>query len=183
MGALLNFVPPEVELAPADGLEAIRRGLGRPSPRRCYICHEIGSGPYYAYLWDEELRAYFELPRAGHMLATNLHADTYEQARGQICGHNGVPEEALRRMNLMFFLSVGRSGFRPRRRIASVWESDGQAPHRRVFDADGDSPTVTGSVLAPAEPVARARQKIDRLLAAGAQTIEEVRSAICAASG
>ena len=87
-------------------------GRGLPcSPRRCYICHEIGSGPYYAYLWGEELRAYFELPQAGHMLATNLHADTYEEARDQICAENGVPEAALRRMQLMFFLSVKRSGW------------------------------------------------------------------------
>jgi ABC-type dipeptide/oligopeptide/nickel transport system ATPase subunit len=103
----------QIRLAPAAGLEAIAegmrtqacatdvsapavgRGLIRASPRRCYICHEIGSGPYYAYLWGEELRAYFELPQAGHTLATNLHADTYEEARHQICAENGVPEAAL----------------------------------------------------------------------------------------
>ena len=86
MGALLNFVPADVELAAADGLPAIDAARTQ-SRRRCYICHEIGAGPYYAYLWGEPLRRYFDLPLAGHMLSTNLHADTYEEARERIgCG-------------------------------------------------------------------------------------------------
>ena len=48
MGALLNFVPEDVVLQPADGIHTIRRGLAQSSPRRCYICHEIGRGSYYA---------------------------------------------------------------------------------------------------------------------------------------
>src|SRR5512137_1124903 len=80
MGALLNLVPADVRLVPADSLETIASGLRERSARRCYVCHEIGAGPYYAYLWDEALRRYFELPDAGHMLATNLHADTYAEA-------------------------------------------------------------------------------------------------------
>jgi hypothetical protein len=98
MGALLNFVPPEVELAPADSQESIEQALAGNSPRRCFICHEIGPGSYYAYLWGQELLEYFSVAEAGHMLATNLHADTYEQARDQICQQNEVPEAALRRL-------------------------------------------------------------------------------------
>jgi len=181
MGALLNFVPADVELAPADGMAAIRRGAEAPTPRRCYVCHEIGRGPYYAYLWGEELRAYFDLPTAGHMLATNLHADTYEQARAQISDDNAVTDEALRRMNLMVFLSVRRSGFRTRRRIEAVWESDGTRPHRQVFAAQSQ-PALADSSLVSAEDAARARETIDRLLADGARTIEHVRAAVCGPS-
>jgi len=90
MGALLNFVPPEVILLPADGRLTTQAGLAFQGPRACYVCHEIGSGDYYAYLWGKALREYFELPRAGHMLATNLHADDLEQAREQVCGDNAV---------------------------------------------------------------------------------------------
>lgn len=177
MGALLNFVPPNVELVAADGMAAIERGASEGHGELCYICHEIGSGPYYAYLWGTELRAYFELPEAGHMLATNLHADTYEQARAQICDDNGVGEGALRRMNVMYFLSVGRRGFGVRRRIEAVWESDGRGPHRQVFPADGEG-IVEKSQLVSAESFADARNTIDRLLSDGVQTIEQVRRAL-----
>jgi len=180
MGALLNFVPPDVWLAPADGLAAIRRGAAQPNPPHCYICHEIGRGPYYAYLWGEELRAYFDLRLAGHMLATNLHADTFEEAREQICGQCGVSEQALRRMNLMLFLSVRGRGLGVRRRIETVWESDGVGPHRQVFAADAGA-TVESSRLASAEDIARARRTIDRLLAEGARTVEQVRALIISA--
>lgn len=180
MGALLNFVPPGVALVPADGPEAIQGGLDRGEPRRCFICHEIGSGPYYAYLWGEELRAYFDLPAAGHMLATNLHADTYEQARDQICRRNGVSEQALRRMNLMLFLSVRTKALRPRRRIESVWESDGRAPHRQAFDAARPDQPI-GSALVMSQEIAAAGRMIEGLLAAKARTIEDVRQAVCQA--
>jgi hypothetical protein len=80
MGALLNLVPKDVELVPADSEEAIEVGLRDQTRRCCYICHEIGDGPYYAYLWGSPLRRYFDLPSTGHMLATNLHADTFDQA-------------------------------------------------------------------------------------------------------
>ncbi len=171
MGALLNFVPVDVTLAPADGMDAVRRTHDADG-RRCYICHEIGRGNYYAYLWGDELRAYFDLPEAGHMLATNLHADTYEQARDQICGDNDIPETALRRMNLMFFLEVHRGITGVRRRIAAVWESDGQSEHRQIADRDR---TPGDSQLVSTEALARAREAIDELLASGVQTIEQVR--------
>jgi len=183
MGALLNFVPCDIELAPADSLAAIERARRAAAPRRCYICHEIGSGPYYAYLWGDELRAYFDLPRAGHMLAANLHADTFDEARGQICADNGVAEPALRRMNLMFFLSVRSAGWDYERRIETVWESDGSGPHRLVFKAgDGASPADT-SMLVSKQDLAKAQRIINRLLDSGVRTIEKVRAFLLEANG
>lgn len=189
MGALLNFVPPDVPLLPADGGAAITAGRADHAPRRCYICHEIGAGPYYAYLWGQDLRDYFDLPTAGHMLATNLHADTFQQARDQICRDNAVADPALRRMNLLFFLEVARAagGGGARRRIVTAWESDGTGPHRQVYDADGRAPAggsagLAGSALVPPAALAQARQTIDRLVASGARTIEQVRTAVVAES-
>jgi len=178
MGALLNFVPPTVQLAAADGAAAIAAGAAAPDPTYCYICHEIGAGPYYAYLWGSDLRAYFELPAAGHMLATNLHADTYAQARDQVCGHNGVSAEAWRRMNLMLFLSVRRTGLSVSRLVEEVWASDGASDHRRIYTADGTPLSDTPLPLATADQITRARKLIDTLAADGARTIQQVRAAI-----
>jgi hypothetical protein len=173
MGALLNFVPASVELVPADGQAAISRGLRDSSQRQCFICHEIGAGPYYAYLWDQELRDYFNLAEAGHMLATNLHADTYEQAHDQICRQNDVPESALRRMNLMLFLSVRGD----RRRIETVWESDGQQSHRLIYEASNGGRVGPGH-LVTAPKLAASGHIIERLISSGWRTIEEVRAMV-----
>jgi len=181
MGALLNLVPADVELRAADGMRAIRTGLDAPRPRACYLCHEIGSGPYYAYLWGAELRAYFELPGAGHILATNLHADTYDQAREQICGENGVSEQHLRRMHLMFFLEVGGWGRGANRRIVSAWESDGEGGHRQVFDVDTGLDVAASSLVSP-DALSAGRERIERVLTSGAKTIQEVRAAVLAAA-
>ncbi|HUU23813.1 MAG TPA: hypothetical protein VM389_14860 [Phycisphaerae bacterium] len=179
MGALLNFVPADVPLLPADGMASIRQAAAGRDGRRCYLCHEIGAGPYYAYLWGAELRAYFDLPAAGHMLATNLHADTYEQARRQICADNAVSEQALRRINLMFFLSVERSRRGVARRIEQVWESDGAGPHRLIFDRPAGQALGTSELVTDAD-LSRARETIEAVGASGARRIEDVRAAILA---
>lgn len=176
MGALLNFVPASVALRPADGPEAIRQGLRTPAPPACYICHEIGDGPYYAYLWGDDLRRYFMLPGAGHMLATNLHADTFSQARHQICGQNGVPAAALRKMNLMLFLEVRGAFGRAARRIVSAWESDGAAEHVCLFQAGRPGPGNGCSRLVSEAEIATARGQLDAILDSGARTIEDVRT-------
>ena len=179
MGALLNFVPPDVELAPADGRGSIGQAPGGRSPRRCFICHEIGPGPYYAYLWGRELREYFRLAEVGHMLATNLHADTYEQAHDQICRQNEVPEAAVRRMNLMLFLSVDRCG---RRRIEHARESDGKQPHRLVYER-GNGGFIQASSLVTEPKLAAAGKAIRKILSNGKRDIADVRATVLRSAG
>lgn len=169
MGALLNFVPPAVRLVPAEDEPAIQAGLRATGQRRCYVCHEIGAGAYYAYLWDEPLRRYFDLQEAGHMLATNLHADTYPEARDQLCRQNGVPASHFRRMNLLYFLAVDRSDGLVRRRVSAIWESDGQADHHLLLEP-------VDSSLVDAKAQKSAGIMIDHLMASGARRIEDVRA-------
>lgn len=178
MGALLNLVPPDVELAAADGLPTIEAGIRSPSPRRCYICHEIGDGPYYAYLWGAELRRYFALADAGHLLATNLHADTYEETHAQICERNGVPARSFRRVNLLLYLAVSRTGAGWTRRVVDVWESDSRSAHAQVFEAR--SGLVQRSNLVDPAAQDEARERLERLRAGGARTIREVRAVLLA---
>jgi len=177
MGALLNFVPADVELVPADGDEGVRRASSDRSSRRCYICHEIGAGFYYAYLWGAVLTDLFGLPSSGHLVATNLHADTLEQARDQICVDNPVPVDVFDRFGLMLFLHVrGRWGA-AERRIAAAYEPAPSGPPRLVYgmDRDGRIEPAEPSCLVTAEEAGRATDRIDALLASGARTIEQVR--------
>ena len=135
MCALLNFVPADVSLIAATP-EAIY-GVADQTPLRsaCYVCHEIGSGAYYAYLWAGALRTYCGLAEQRHMLATNLHADDLEQARDQVCGTNGVRTNHFNKFELLIFLRVKGSYFDAHRWTDQVYSGDGSSEHELIFTA------------------------------------------------
>jgi hypothetical protein len=166
MGALLSLVPNDVPLAAATA-EA-------DSSRVCYICHEISNAPYFCYLWGASARHFFSLARAGHMLATNLHADTYEQCYDQLHADNGVPDEDIRRVNLMLFLEVTGSWSRRQHRVTTVHVSDGVSPHRLIGEC---RPSLLGI---GDDEQARCAAFLQQLVDSGVRTIQDVRGAILA---
>ncbi len=177
MGALLNFLPPDVELVPADSDQVVRDARHDKTRRRCYVCHEIGAGYYYAYLWGPVLTDLLQLPSHGHMAATNLHADTIDQAREQLCGQNAVLTDVFNQFGLMLFMDVrGRWGS-ARRRIATVYEPAASSPPRLVYAMDGAGEIVTTepSRLVSGDELTAAMNRIETLRASGARNIEEVR--------
>ena len=183
MAALLNFVPPDCRLATADSGTTVRRILAAPDDRRCcFICHEIGSGPYFAYLWGRDARDFFALPAAGHVIATNLHADTYEQCRAQLCRDVGLAETAFHQCQLCLFIHrVGRSWSDPRRRLVAVYEGDGDGPHRLVWQwnraADAFDRIAPSGLIVPEAPYPTAmRDFLSRMVREQVYTIEDVRA-------
>lgn len=175
MCALLNFIPADVEIVAAT-TETVRRAARNTAlPRSCYVCHEIGSGPYFAYLWDADLRAYCSLARMGHVLATNLHADDMEDARQQVCVENGVPIADFNALHLLAFLRMDRGLRAARRRIDKVYESDGVSPHTLVFDASKRTNRLPDDQWA-----ARCRMFLDETLQTGVRTIEQTRERVVA---
>jgi len=170
MGAMLTFVAPHLRLEAATP-EAMANS---DSLRRCWICHEIGPGPFYAYLWGEPLRAWFRLAEDGAMLASNLHADTMEEVRRQVVRANGVRPESLRRIGCVLFLSVRRAAHGVVREVSEVYESDGARDHFLLWSrAVGN---VAASALVTSERLRWASGVLDRLVSDRARTIEEVRS-------
>lgn len=168
MCALVNLIPADMPIVAATS-EAIRSAQSNEE-RTCYLCHEIGAGPYFCYLWGAELRAYCALARRGHLLATNLHSDDIAEARDQVCGDNGVPAENFNAFRLLIFLRVGRGAFSARRVIEKVYKSDGAGPHALVFDRSTglDVACVSRRELA-------CRQFIEEGLANGARTTDRAR--------
>ncbi|MCX7847962.1 MAG: hypothetical protein N2595_08045, partial [bacterium] len=71
MCALLNFLPNETRVVVVE-----REGVLHELPERptCVLAHEISSAPYYAYIWGETVRRFFEVGRCGYWVASNLHA-------------------------------------------------------------------------------------------------------------
>jgi hypothetical protein len=176
MCALLNFVPVDVPLIAATPEIVYKASKSRTTSRACYICYEIGSGPYFAYLWSDALRAYCGLSEKGHMLATNLHADDPEQAREQVCGENGVRTELFNRFELLIFLRTVGTYLKTQRWIEKVYSSDGFSDHELIFDADNNKKIeahVTNHIAEP-DYVHTCRDFLERI-AQNSRTIEQTR--------
>jgi hypothetical protein len=127
MVALLSFLPSDVVIRPIEGPLWLRRGLADTAyGRTCYLAHEIGEGFYYAYLSGDQARTFFRLAGRGHLIASNLHADTLVEARAQLIDDTGVAADDLSAVTLKVFLRVARGpDFRMRRWVNTVYESDG----------------------------------------------------------
>lgn len=173
MCALLNLLPVDLELVAATA-RVVRQAAGEEQVgRKCYVCHEIGSGSYFAYLWDEDLRRYCSLLDQGHVLGTNLHADDLGEAHEQVCRDNGVPEGHFHAFDLLVFLRIGGGFGRPRRWIEKVYASEEGEPHRLIYDAGGEGLTALE------EPNQQeCRRFLEEALPTGARTIEEVRERV-----
>lgn len=124
MCALLNWVPDETDLCAVSRQEVLARAMRDPSPgRTCYLAHEIGDGPYFAYLWGGQARAFFALAAHGHQIAANLHADTLAETYEQLVGENGVERAHVQAVTLKVYLRMAWGSRGIRRWIHHVYES------------------------------------------------------------
>jgi hypothetical protein len=168
MGALLNFVPPDVALVSADDIARI----DATNAQQCVICHEMGPGTYYGYLWGTGLRRYFSLTDHGQMLATNLHADDPTQTQAQVCAQNGVLETQYRQVHLLVFLRVTHE-WSNHRQVFQIWESNGDHAHQLVYDRD--HPNTLSSRLVTESSVEHGQRLLKKLLEAKHYLMPDVR--------
>ncbi|UCC99888.1 MAG: hypothetical protein JSW66_08395 [Phycisphaerales bacterium] len=174
MCALLNFVPIDVRLIAATP-QAVHNAAKAP-PWVCYVCHEIGSGAYFAYLWAGALQRYCRLFECGHMLATNLHADDPEQAKDQICGVNDVPTDHFNRFELLVFLRIDGDYVKMDRWIEEVYSGDGSSGQTLAFRASEEKRIGPGDrhYLADSQYVAACRDFLETM-PGNVRTIEQTR--------
>ena len=52
----------------------------------------------------QDLRDFFALPKQGHMLISNMHANHIDEVHSQIVTTNDVPEDQFRAVNLFVFI-------------------------------------------------------------------------------
>jgi hypothetical protein len=182
MVALLNFLPAGVTIRAIESRAVLSAAKRAPQPgSTCYLAHEISPATYYrAYIWGADVRSFFALRAAGHLIASNLHADTLEETREQLCGQNGVDPAHLRAVTLKIFLGVERGrGWSMKRWLNAVYESDG-AQERLLWtgEAPGDFTREGESALVTAEEAAQYSDVLATLRERDLRPIEEVRRAL-----
>jgi hypothetical protein len=181
MCALLNFLPDETAIQPVGAPTILQQGLQDSAyGRTCYLAHEIGAGYWYAYVWGEQARAFFQLAANGHIIASNLHADTLQQTQTQLCEENGVPRAHLDAITLKIYLGMAR-GLRgsARRWVRRVYENDGTGDRLLVEQMrDGSVRQAEESGIVSRAQEAEYAALLADLQGQGRRTIEEVRRAL-----
>ncbi|MCX7004282.1 MAG: hypothetical protein NTV22_13555 [bacterium] len=175
MCAVLNFLPRATAIAVLDSPRALASAASDlDCGRRCYLAHEIGPGRYYAYVWGAAAQTLFALAKTGHLIASNLHADTLEQTYDQLCGDNGVSRTHVLAVALKMFISIdGRQ-----RRVARVYESNGRDEHLLWQHTAAGFVRVAPSRLVMQSEEARLQAVLTDLCARGVRTLAAVRAAL-----
>ena len=133
LGAILNLRPPSERLVTIGRRDVLRSSPAKPA---CFLAHEIGAGPYYGYIWGEEVSAFLGRTEEGYRVATTLHADDAEDARGELRAL-GVPDVALSRVTVMAFIRAERHSWKTQHTVQGIYERTGHEGHRLLFRPEG----------------------------------------------
>ncbi len=174
---LLACLPPGERIVTTPDIEAVEAaGQAEPETPTCFLAHEIGSGPWYAYLWGRSAAGFFALARGRARIATCLHADELEELQG-ILGSQGVDPEDVKSIGILAFIKNARRG----RRVESVYVP-GPGGHRvrwlrdeieDIFLADGPDPV-------PAERADELAEVFESLADRGVRGFADVRRELAA---
>lgn len=160
MCALMGFLPP----AKTVRLTLPWAGWEQSRPGECVVSYEISPGEYKAYVWGDAVRRMTALGAAGCRIVSNLHADTLDEARGQVVRDCGAPEEHFAAFGMFLAVRVTRAGYEARRVVESIHYHDRGAWH--AFDETTHSPTAREKEIAGF---------LDDCMAEGVLLVEEVR--------
>ena len=181
MCALLNFLPDDAVIRPVASRAAFASAQGSDLPgRTCYLAHEIGAGHYYAYVWGERARAFLRLRQQGHIIVSNLHADTLPETYQQLCEEVGGRPEDVLRVDLKMYLGLRRTGpWSAQRWVSRVYESDGTADRLLwTGGADGVFERQADSVSVPRDAEGACLSFLRSLTQSNTRRIEAVRCAV-----
>ncbi|MEA3403933.1 MAG: hypothetical protein U9R79_22075 [Armatimonadota bacterium] len=176
MACLLSFLPP------GERIRTVTDPFRLPDPKQptCYLCHEIGSGHWYGYLWGDGAAEFLALQRQGR-IAGSLHAESVEELRQQLLGPSvGARERDLAGVELL--LLMVREG--RKRRVSAIYETAGsqhaeftqtvrwdRGPDELAFiQPPGASEVATAGTIGLQE----ATTCIEGLVAGGTRMLEDV---------
>lgn len=119
MAALLAFLPPDETIITASDHATVERVTRNdPDTPVCLLAHEIGQGPWFAYIWGETAHLFFAAQGPMKRPVTCLHADTPEQSAG-ILRECGVSQQDISAIGLQLYIRAMGS-YDPVRRVTSM---------------------------------------------------------------
>lgn len=180
MCALLNFLPDDVALQAVESRAVLSRAERTPPGETCYVAHEISPAThYYAYIWGRDAQNFFRLAADGHLIASNLHADTLDETRAQLCDESGVDPSHFAAVPLKVYLGTEHNGWAMRRWVRRVYEHDGGA-NRLLWEGhrSGDFVQHAESELVSLKAVARYTDVVANLQEQGLRRLVDVRRAL-----
>lgn len=138
MACMLMYLPPDVEIITVDrGVISSALKENGDTTHTCFLCHEIGSGPWYGYLWGADVGRYFELIGEKRAIASCIHADTLEEMRDILISDElSVTAENFNKLDLILFMHLDKQGWQYRRRISAICEATGLSSsesHRPLY--------------------------------------------------
>ncbi|MGB9595847.1 MAG: hypothetical protein ACPL7B_06155 [Candidatus Poribacteria bacterium] len=145
LACLLTFLTPNVRIVTTSSpsvVTEIHNALnGRKTDKLCVLCHEIGSGHWYGYLWGKYVGQFFNLMNYGCRIASCIHADTLDEIHETLVSRDlGVSENDFNRLDLILFMQLMRDGMGYKRRVSALYESDIKAgKHNLLFTWDEKS--------------------------------------------
>lgn len=156
-----------------------------PAGPACYLAHEIGSGPWFGYIWGADVGSFLSLREGGHRVASCLHADSLGELRDILCHPPlAVSEACLHGLGMVLFIHLASGN---RRRVAALHEATGSG-HRLAFVLDDHDCLVRQgpSELFPRVGADEAEyecllQAVWRIVGMGESDLETVREHVLAA--
>jgi len=174
MACLLSFLPPNERIRTVTD----PRAIGAPAEPTCYLCHEIGAGHWYGYLWAEDAAEFLALQRQGR-IAASLHADSPREVEAQLLGPDvGADEADLAAIDLVLFMV--RAG--ARRRVSAVFEAVGSdtPDFRRAVAWRRASDDFALEPRRAPERLDESTELVARLVAEHVRALEDVMAAVTA---
>ena len=174
---LLACLPPGERIVTTSDLASVEEAkCASEAGSICYLAHEIGPGPWYAYLWRNSAAGFFALAREGRRVATCLHADELEEFYEALASQ-GVAASDVNSVGIVAFMRRAEVG----RRVESVYVPGPKAHSIRwlreeaedVFLAEGPSPV-------PSERADEFARLFEDLTERGVREFDEVRLRLAA---
>lgn len=137
LACLLTFLPTEIEIVTISNPSMINK-IRNYNSKLCILCHEIGAGHWYGYLWGRDVGQFFDLMNCGHQIASCIHADTLNEMHNILVSSElGVSSDNFAKLDLIFFMQLDRQISGYRRRVSKFYERDGIAEkHKLLFSWD-----------------------------------------------
>ncbi len=150
VGALLGCIPSTGTIQIVETPRDLQKDGDTWAKPVWHVCHELGPGNWFGYLWGRDVADYFKLIGRQSHIATNLHADTLDEVRSILMGSAiGVAPEDFSRLDLLLTLRMSTWAGNTMRWVNAIYAPDDSGGHHLVYGWDPATETLQRGPGAP----------------------------------